>query len=52
MGGGISQGCVIRLCHCSQVLDSVVWEQVSAVPGWGAGSIPGRAALWWAGGLP
>lgn len=34
---------VLRLCHCSQVLDSEVWEQVSAVSpcqaglGWGEG---------------
>lgn len=30
MGGGCSQGWVLRLCHCLQVLELEVWEQVSA----------------------
>ena len=57
--GGCSQGWVLRLCHCSQVLGLEVWEQVSAgtpLPrvcrDGERGSTPGRAALWRAGGLP
>lgn len=57
VGGGCSQGWVLRLCHWLQVLGLEVWEQVSAgIPlprvcrDKEGGSMPGRAALWRAAG--